>query len=485
MIRIKNLDILLSHGNADVRKPVLEILEAGLVASDPYENTKKLIRFENGKLIVGHKDFDVQGLGPIVLDLSEIENIWVLGAAKAVQRMAKGLEDSLGDRLTGGAVTAKKGEGKYLKKIEVTLGGHPTPDEDSVKGALKQVEIAKQVGENDLVFSLVSGGGSSLNVIPAPGLTLDDLVAVTRAVYFEGGASINDTGVVRGQLRGNPRIELKAKHVITVETTELWPGFGIAPAYPDPPDRKVERRQSTPMDAIRMLKRYQAWEKIPQSVRTFLENKARDWKPQPSRTSYGTYGVKRRHFVVMSGEYPMQAAKRIAEGIGIKAVIIAQRLSNVEASGASGTLCAIAREIEKRGRPLKTPSILISGGELTVSATGGGEGGRNQEFSLAAAPYIEGSDNIVVAAADTDGTDGPTDNAGGIVDGQTMERAEALGIDMLGELRRHNSSAALKGLGDNIYTGAFGTNVQDLRLVYIRGRDSFEKLIFDHSKNFR
>ena len=91
----------------------------------------------------------------------------------------------------------------------------------------------------------------------------------------------------------------------------------------------------------------------------------------------------------------------------------------------------------------------------------------------------------MVAAADTYGTDGPTDNAGGIVDGQTMERAEALGIDMLGELRRHNSSAALKGLGDNIYTGAFGTNVQDLRLVYIRGRDSFEKLIFDHFKNFQ
>jgi glycerate-2-kinase len=399
--------------------------------------------------------------------------------------MAKGLEDVLGDRITGGAVTAKKGEGEYLERIEVTLGSHPTPDEDSVKGAWRQVEVARKVGKNDLLFRLVSGGGSSLNVIPDPSLTLDDLIAVTNAVYFERGAPITDTNIIRGQLRGNPQVAIRAKHVVTIETTELWPGFGIAPAYLDPPDRKAEFRRYAPMDAIRLLKRYQAWDAVPPAVRALLERKAANWGNAPFRRRvYGAYGPDRRHFVVMSGEYPMQAARKHAEEQGIKAVIVAQRLSNVEASGAAGTLCSIAREIEKRGRPLEPPCVLITGGELTVSAVGGGSGGRNQEFALASAPYVEGSDNIVVASADTDGTDGPTDNAGGIVDGQTMERAGELGIDVLGELRRHNSAAVLEQLGDTVYTGAFGTNVQDLRLVYIEDRDSFADLIFDHFINF-
>jgi glycerate-2-kinase len=239
------------------------------------------------------------------------------------------------------------------------------------------------------------------------------------------------------------------------------------------------------MDAIRLLRRYQAWDAVPSTVRALLERKAANWGKAPvRRRAYGTYGPDRRHFVVMSGEYPMQAAKKHAEERGIKAVIVAQRLSNVEASGAAGTLCSIAREIEKRGRPVEPPCVLITGGELTVSAVGGGSGGRNQEFAVASAPYLEGSDNIVVASADTDGTDGPTDNAGGVVDGQTMERAGELGIDVLGELRRHNSAAVLEQLGDTVYTGAFGTNVQDLRLVYIEDRDNFADLIFDHFTNF-
>jgi hypothetical protein len=202
-LRIKNYDELVAHGNRDARKTVLAMLEAGLAASDPYENTKKMLRVDEGNLIIGHKDFDVQGLGPIVIDLSEIEHIWVLGAAKAVQRMAKGLEDVLGDRITGGAVTAKKGEGKYLERIEVTLGSHPTPDEDSVKGAWRQVEVARKVGKNDLLFRLVSGGGSSLNVIPDPSLTLDDLIAVTNAVYSPSTSNAGRRSRIRTSFGGS------------------------------------------------------------------------------------------------------------------------------------------------------------------------------------------------------------------------------------------------------------------------------------------
>ena len=177
---IRNRDELTSHGDRQGRAMAFDILEGGLAAADPYVNTCKLIRVEGGKLLVGgNPQADVSGFGDEVIDLSEVENIYVIGAGKAVQRQAQALEDILGDRLTAGVITIKRGEEPCLKRIEVAEGAHPVPDESSIAGTRRIVEIARTATERDLVFAVFSDGASSLSLLLAPGIRLDDV----RSLY--------------------------------------------------------------------------------------------------------------------------------------------------------------------------------------------------------------------------------------------------------------------------------------------------------------
>jgi glycerate-2-kinase len=179
-------------------------------------------------------------------------------------------------------------------------------------------------------------------------------------------------------------------------------------------------------------------------------------------------GKPQYHFRVMGPEYMLDAAARKAESLGITPHILVASLNDMETLDAAEVLAYMAREIEFYGRPFKPPCVLLCGGELLVTVgKATGVGGRNQEFALSTAPLVEGNEHIVVASIDSDGTDGPSDAAGGIVDGYTMERIKGTGIDVYEAIRNHNSFHALKALGDNFITGARGTNVRDLRVIYI------------------
>jgi glycerate 2-kinase len=250
-------------------------------------------------------------------------------------------------------------------------------------------------------------------------------------------------------------------------------------------DVNIKKRASgvgTYKDAIDLLKQYKIWDECPESVRKYLEKS----DPRYAHIKPGEMdGKPHYHFRVMGPEYMLEAAKRKAKELGINCAIIASSLSDVEATAVGNTLAYMAREIEIFGRPFKPPCVLIFGGELIVTVGGKkGIGGRNQEFVLSAAPRIGGSKNIVIASCDSDGTDGPTDAAGGVIDGYTMARAEKQGIRILEELDKHNSYNALLKLGDLIFTGARGTNVQDLRLVYIGNVEKNQgKLLPDYVKS--
>jgi glycerate 2-kinase len=361
-----------------------------------------------------------------------------------------------------GHICAKKGEPVELKRIGVTLAGHPIPDEDSVKGANIIFEIEKKAKKGDIVFLSESGGGTALMTLPGPGLTLEDIQEITRMLYFECGASIMDTNVVRSQL-----VILRGRHTRNVGDATLI-RFNTAPTPPGLRERSYVRRyrgRRGYQGAIDVLKKYRLWSRISQSVRTYLE------KADPRYGSIMPGELKEKpqyHYRVIGPEDMLEAAKKKAKDLGINAVIIASSPDDIEAKAFGKTLANIALEIEVYSRPFNPPCALIAGGELLVK-TGetSGIGGRNLEFALSAAPMIDGSDSIVIASADSDGTDGPTDVAGGIVDGYTMKRAEEGGVDVLEELNRHNSFSALKKLGDTVLTGARGTNVQDLRVIYI------------------
>jgi glycerate 2-kinase len=466
---ITNRPALLSHGNLEGRRIVLDVVERGLQATDPYANAKKLIHVHGNRLTIGHQDVSVRdaagrplGSTALTLHLSDLGNIYVVGGGKAAQRMAKAMEDVLGDRITDGHICAKKGEVVELTRIGVTLAGHPIPDADSVQGATRIFDIERQAKKGDLVFVAESGGGTALMTLPAPGVTLEDIQEVTRLLYFECGASIMDVNAVRSHL-----VTLRGRHGRNVGDATLIV-FNTAPTPPGLRERSYVRRyRGRPgySGAIDVLKKHRLWNRVSPSVRMYLEKAdPRYGGIRPGELA----GRPQYHFRVLGPEDMLEAAAAKARELGVKAAIVASSPDEIEARAFSQTLACMAVEIEVYGRPFPPPCALIAGGELLV-ATGEttGIGGRNQEFALSAAPMIEGSTQIVVASVDSDGTDGPTDVAGGIVDGDTMTRAQEVGVDVLDELNRHNSFGALTKLDDAILTGARGTNVQDLRVIYI------------------
>ena len=448
---IKNANTLSSHGNIEGRQIVLNILEAGIKAADPYLNTYRLIRVMGDKLIIGCDKFD----------LSKTKNIYVIGAGKAVQRMARAVEERLGDRLTEGHINIKKGDISELKKIEVTFASHPIPDESCLEGAQRIMEIAKKANKDDIVIYLGSGGATSLSALPPPEINLEDLKKVHRLLYFDRGIPIWDLNVIRHHLSiiGDGRLNMHiypAKCIFLV-TSELWPEENTHHMF----------TSSTFKDAVNIAKKYNAWHELPTSVRAFLEKGGLQYElPTKVELSKVFY----RKYEVMNAEYMLRGAKRRAKEMKLRAIILGQRIC-AEARDASRTLASIAREIEQRERPFKAPCVLISGGELIVTMGEAAEkdvkGGRNQEVALAGAMRIEGSKRITIGSIDSDGTDGPTNVAGGVSDGCTMERAKALDVDIHKALQEHNSYDALTRLQDTVYTGSTGTNVQDLRVIYV------------------
>ncbi len=472
---IQNRATVTTHGNVHGRQAVVDILEAGLRAADPYANTKRLLHIVDGTLLVGHPTSQLAGRresdgslssdgarqGQLVFDLSTVNHIYVVGGGKAAQRMAKAVEDVLGSLITAGHINAKKGEPHWCTRIEVTFAGHPIPDAASVTGSQRILAIEQQAKQGDLVFFCESGGGSALMALPGPGITLNDLQAVTRTLYFEHGASMPEINAVRWQL-----MILRGRHGRYVGDATL---IGIHTAE-EPPGPRIRQWHRPPgmtayQYAISILKRYGIWDDVPAAVRTYLLQADQRYDIiRPGELA----GKPQYHFRVMGPEAMLAAAARRAEALGITPHILVASLNDMEAQDAAEVLAYLAREIEYYGRPFTSPCVLLCGGELLVTVgKATGVGGRNQEFALTTAPLIAGSTRIVVASLDSDGTDGPSAAAGGLVDGASMDRFRRAGVDVVGALQNHNSFHALQVLGDNFFTGARGTNVRDLRIIYI------------------
>ncbi len=467
-LRIQNMESLASHGNIPGRKAMLEILEAGLEASDPYENTRKLIRMDNGRLVIGNKEYEPAGApvtGDTIIELDEIDNIYVFGAGKGIQRVARAIEDVLGERLTGGHLIDKKGQPVILQRIDVTLGGHPVPDEDGVAGCRKTVEMTKKLTERDLVFTCVGSGSSALWTMPAPGLSIEDVRKVNYVMQLEHGASTEDLNPVRNHLdmmlggRINRYVQpAKIVHIMTKDPGDFetlvrrrrWP-----PVLPD---------NATFRNAIENIKKWGAWDEVPESVRAYLKRADPQYETFKG-DDFKTLMSHNRIFGIRPGlhQTALPAALKKAEELGFRTMILAERMSLVESQQLARVYANVAKTVEHIGQPVEPPCALFSSGEMTVAiGKETGIGGRNQEFALAAAAEIVGSKKIVMASVDSDGTDGPGVQfsgplsdmppclAGGIVDGVTLSEAEEAGVDIPAELIRHNTSQPLWKLKSGI-----------------------------------
>jgi glycerate-2-kinase len=479
---IKNRADLLSRGDTSGRAVVLAILEAGLQAIEPYARTRRLIRREGNTLRVGNcPEADLSGFGDETIDLDRIDNVYVVGAGKTVQRQAQALEDLLGDRLAAGALTIKQGEAITLKRIEVTEGAHPVPDEQSLLGTRRIMSIVDRAGPRDLIFTLFSSGASSLCVLPPDDYTLDDVRTVYRLAIKYGDMSIIWRVMRYFSLVNSGRILLRAPAARTVNLLMSFkpylPWAGRLPETPSwitpwpPGPRRLP-------EAVREFRAAAWWGELPARLRSACER----LDPGCEVPDLDEFRKLRCSFwQPIDYRLLLDAAAREAETLGVRAAVLGNWWG-VQSTDAAEMMVGLGRECAVRGAPFAPPVALISGGELTVpvgDATG--VGGRNQEFVLAAAQRMaeQPGAGMVVGSIDSDGTDGPGVQlaggaepaaclAGGLADEATWSAAAAANIDLKAELERHNSTPALRALGGGIYTGNTGICAGDLRVALVR-----------------
>jgi glycerate 2-kinase len=422
---------------ASLRRQALRIFRAALKAADPYQAVLRHPR----------------------INPAPYRNIFVIGAGKASAQMARAMERFLGASITGGLINVKDGHGAKLRRIQINECGHPIPDQRGVAGARRIAQIASEAGPDDLVVCLISGGASALLPLPAPGITLAEKQKTTQ-LLLHCGASIHELNCVRkhiSRIKGGQlaRMAYPAKLLTLILSDVIGDDLDVIGSGPTVPDR------STFADARAIFEKYRIWKKLPFAVRERFTSPP-DETPKPGDKIF----EKTQNVVVGSNALAVDAAAAEARQLGYNPLVLSTFLEG-EARQVARVHAAIAKEIRAAGRPIKAPACVISGGETTVTIRGKGLGGRNQEFALAAAIDIAGLRDVAILSAGTDGTDGPTDATGAVADGETLARAETLGLNASGFLMNNDSYHFFEATGNLIKTGPTGTNVADIQLILV------------------
>ena len=383
----------------------------------------------------------------------------VLGAGKAAATMAQAVEEHWKGALTGLVVT-RYGHRAPTKRIEVVEAAHPVPDAAGLDAAARILEMVQGLTADDLVLCLISGGGSALLTLPAPGLTLQDKQAINRAL-LKSGANIAEMNCVRKHLSAIKGGRLAgACHPAKVVTLTISDVPGDDPAViasgPTVPDR------TTFNDALAILDKYRITE--PVSVLAHLRA-AKEETPKPHDPRLA--GIQTH--LIAAPQQSLEAAANVARQAGVTPVILGDSLEG-EAREVALVHAGIARQALRHGQPAEPPCVLLSGGETTVTMRGKGRGGRNVEFLLALAVALGGEPGIFALAGDTDGVDGTEDNAGAMVTPDTLSRALMLGLDAKSHLADNDGYSFFSALGDLVTTGPTLTNVNDFRAVLITSR---------------
>jgi hydroxypyruvate reductase len=430
-----------------------QIFEAGLKAVDPKEAVSKFVTLEGNRLHIGEKE----------LDLSEFSRVWAIGAGKASAAMAQAVEEILGDLVSGGLVIVKYNYGAPLQKIRLEEAGHPTPDENGWRATQELADLVAKMGRKDLVLFLLSGGGSALLPMPVESITLEEKMATT-SLLLKSGASIEEINTIRKHLS-----QIKGGRLATLAHPATLVSLVLSDVVGDPLDviasGPTVGDPSTFQDCKAVLDRYSLTEKVPPSVRSHLEAGIKGEvaeTPKPDNNIFSnTYNT-----LVGNNLQALKAAAEEAQLLGYRTLILSSMIEG-DTTEAAGFHTALVKEIVRSGHPVGPPACLISGGETTVVVRGKGKGGRNLEFSLVAALDLEGLTGVCLLSGGTDGTDGPTDAAGAVVDGDTVARALAKGLDPREFLKENDSYHFFQHLDDLLMTGPTNTNVMDLRVMLV------------------
>jgi hydroxypyruvate reductase/glycerate 2-kinase len=389
------------------------------------------------------------------------------GFGKAACAMASAVESAFIDEVIEGIVITKYGhfarQGSFAKHghVKIVEAGHPIPDENGLRATEEIIRLLTDADEKTLVVCLISGGASALLVSPYEGITLADKQKITE-LLLKSGADIDELNTVRkhiSRVKGGRLAEIAwpARIVSLILSDVIGDRIDVIASGPTAPDK------TTSNDAIRVLEKYGLMEKTPESVLQVLRKGSEGLIPETPKEG-NTIFEKVENIIIGSNEIALAAARKRAEEIGLRAEILS--------AGLTGEARDTGRWLARRAKDAKAECsrdsiCLISGGETTVTVTGNGKGGRNMEVALTFAMEIDGIEGITFLSAGTDGTDGPTDAAGAIVDGYTIRKAKAAGLDPDEFLNNNDSYSFFKKIGELCVTGPTGTNVMDIQVVMI------------------
>ena len=429
---IKNRTELLAHSTGELRlarEILLEAIEKALSAADPKKAVENFLKIEDGKLKIEQEVLEIKG------------RIFVLSIGKAACPMLEAALSRL-ERVDYALAVVPKGQ-KKMGGVEEIEGGHPLPDEGSILAGEKIMQLSKHLRPEDLLLCLISGGGSAMLELPPPGVSLEDL-RITNELLLKCGANIHEINTVRKHvslLKGGQLAKLIPCRVISLLISDV-PGdvkhsIASGPTEPDP---------TSFHDAREILLRYAIWDRLPQSVRDWIERGIRgevEETPKPGDKIF----ERCRSWIIASNSLSLNSAAKVGEKYGLRVFV--------------SELSGEAREMGKRIARIFARGLHLWGGETTVTVKGTGKGGRNQELVLAACPELDGRKSALFSVG-TDGIDGQTDAAGAMADGMTLERARKMGLDPADFLERNDSYTFFKMLEDLIFTGPTGTNVMDI-----------------------
>lgn len=416
------------------------------------------------RLITGVMKLDgsLLTIGDHKIVLEDIRKIYVTGAGKASAAMGHYVESILGNRITGGHIVVKYSHSCKLKKIEVTEAGHPIPDENGLKATQEIIRIAAQASENDLVICLISGGGSAL-LADLPGNLLPEELYIVNNLLVRCGANIQEINSVRKHLSyvkgGQLARIVSPARLVTLILSDV-PGnpldvIASGPTVPDP---------STFSDALRVIESYNLTTDVTAGVLNYLREGIEGIHPETPKPGDPLFS-NTLNILAGTNQTALKASKNEAVRLGFKTYIIDAELQGDVENVCESVISTVVSF--KNNSEIPKPACLLYGGETTVKVHGNGMGGRNQHFALSAAIRLRDIPGVTLLSAGTDGTDGPTDAAGAVVDTGTLQRAVSLNEDPENYLFEFNSYNFFRRAGGHIITGPTYTNVMDLIVVLV------------------
>lgn len=440
----------------DLKKVGEDMVSRAMKAVDPYNLVLDQVERKGDMLVIQDSDR---------FDLSQFENIYVIGMGKGTAPMAAAVETLLDKRLTEGAIVVKYGHTNSLKVIRQYEAGHPLPDENTLAHTEPILDITDRATEKDLVIVLITGGGSALLESLAGKIELEDLSETNRQL-LASGATIQEINTIR-------------KHISEVKggrlAARIWPAQTVSLILSDVIGDPLESIASGPTapdpttfrDALRFVYKYGLEKSLPTKVLNLLqdgETGTIEDTPDPSSEIFGLV----KNYIIGNNRLVLERVHNMALEQGFHSLILTDQVEG-EAREIARLIAAMIRTAHGSGFPVHAPGCVIMGGEPTVTLRGKGRGGRNQELTLAVLNALGNlKKSFYFCSVGTDGTDGPTDAAGAWIDQDTMEKVSAKHLDPLDYLNNNDAYHFFKEIDQLIKTGPTRTNVMDLIICLVR-----------------